>query len=150
MLAPSSNRQIGRRDCFALIGRATLAAGFGIMLDCGGGSSEGGGTKAGGGNNTGTSCLPSGSVPRCLLGCRDWVAFSPPSPFNPDQNIFPDESQLTGVLQQLFQEGWRGLVTFSLDGILGDVPRIAKQAGFAKLIAGLFWFDNVQLERELA
>jgi hypothetical protein len=48
-------------------------------------------------------------------------------------------------LQRLFNEGWRGLVTYSMDGTLREVPRIAKEVGFTKVIAGLFWFNNAQL-----
>lgn len=70
--------------------------------------------------------------------------------FNPNQNIFPDEAQLRSALTTLHAEGWRGLVTYSLDGSLQHVPRLAKEIGFTVVIAGLFWFDDGQLARERA
>jgi exo-beta-1,3-glucanase (GH17 family) len=57
---------------------------------------------------------------------------------------------LRAALQLLYCEGWRGLVTYSLDGTLRHVPRIAKEVGFVHVIAGLFWFDDAQLSRERA
>lgn len=95
-------------------------------------------------------CTPSGPVPAALLTCRNWITFSPPRPFNPNQGVFPTEAQLRTALSQLFSEGWRGLVTYSLDGTLEHVPRIAKQVGFTVVIAGLYWFDEAQLAREKA
>ena len=93
-------------------------------------------------------CTPSGAVPGALLACRNWIAFAPPRPFNPNANIYPSEAQLRTSLAQLHAEGWRGLVTYSLDGTLQHVPRIAKEVGFTSVIAGLFWFDDAQLGRE--
>ena len=95
-------------------------------------------------------CTPSGTVPTALLVCRNWISFAPPRPFNPNANVFPTEDQLRAALTQLYAEGWRGLVTYSLDNTLAQVPRIAKQVGFTHVIAGLFWFDDAQLGREKA
>ena len=61
---------------------------------------------------------------------------------------FPSENELRSSLQLLYNEGWRGLVTYSLDGTLREAPRIAKEVGFDAVIAGLFWFDEAQLARE--
>jgi exo-beta-1,3-glucanase (GH17 family) len=57
---------------------------------------------------------------------------------------------LLAALKQLAREGWRGIVTYSLDRSLELVPRLARRAGFQKVIAGLFWFDDAQLQRERA
>jgi exo-beta-1,3-glucanase (GH17 family) len=81
---------------------------------------------------------------------RHWITFSPPRPFNPNTSTYPTQPQIQTALQQLYNEGWRGLVTYSLDGTLDNVPRIAKQIGFFYVIAGLFWFDDAQLVREHA
>src|SRR5712692_7187263 len=83
-------------------------------------------------------CRPDGDLPAALMSCRNWITFSPPRPFNPAQNTFPTEVELNNALTKLFQEGWRGLVTYSLDGPLAQVPRIAKEVGFTKVIAGIF------------
>lgn len=83
-----------------------------------------------------------------LCACRNWITFAPPRPFNPDHNTFPSEAQLRASLAQLRNEGWQGVVTYSLDGALAWVPRLAKEVGFTSVIAGLFWYDNAQLLRE--
>jgi exo-beta-1,3-glucanase (GH17 family) len=95
-------------------------------------------------------CVPAGVVPAALLLCRNWITFAPPRPFNPNQNTFPSDDQLRTALTTLHAEGWRGLVTYSLDGNLEQVPRLAKEIGFTVVIAGLFWFDDAQLARERA
>src|SRR5262249_33594930 len=95
-----------------------------------------------------TTCAPMGPLPDALRSCRNWITFAPPAPFNPNTSTSPSDAQLQTALQQLVSEGWRGLVTYSLDGTLADVPRIAKQVGFTMVIAGLFWSDSAQLFRE--
>jgi len=93
-------------------------------------------------------CAPSGALPAALLSCRNWIAFAPPRPFNPNASVYPSEAELRIALSRLASEGWRGLVTYSLDGTLQHVPRIAKEVGFTSVVAGLFWFDAAQLARE--
>lgn len=93
-------------------------------------------------------CVPSGPVLDALGSCRNWITFTPPRPYNPDHNAFPSRAQIRAALRQLRQEGWRGLVTYSLDGSLAAVPRLARQVGFTSVIAGLFWFDDARLARE--
>lgn len=93
-------------------------------------------------------CRLKGHVPDALLRCRNWITFAPPRPFNPNRGTFPTERQLRTVLRQLVRQGWRGLVTYSFDGSLSEVPRIAREVGFRRVIAGLFWFDRAQLARE--
>jgi exo-beta-1,3-glucanase (GH17 family) len=93
-------------------------------------------------------CMPAGPVVDALQTCRNWITYAPSRPYNPDTGTYPNEDQLRANLQQLFDEGFRGLVTYSLDGTLREVPRIAKEVGFAQVIAGIFWFDSAQLARE--
>ena len=93
-------------------------------------------------------CAPSGLVPAALVSCRGWITYSPPAPFNPSTSTFPSEAQIQSSLQLLFNEGWRGLVTYDMSGTLREVPRIAKEVGFTKVIAGIFWFDDIQLNAE--
>ena len=80
-----------------------------------------------------TQCAPNGSLPAALGSCRNWISFAPPRPFNPNQNVFPTKKQLRKSLRLLSTEGWRGLVTYSLDGTLQYVPRIAKGEGFTEV-----------------
>ncbi|MBZ5567967.1 MAG: hypothetical protein LAN64_08965 [Acidobacteriia bacterium] len=142
---------MNRREFVQQVGRVSLgamAAGLSTAPVCGGVGSGSSSNKPAG--PAVSVCTPTIAPPQSLLTCRNWISFSPPSPFNPNQNVFPTDNQLITALTQLSQEGWRGLVTYSLDGTLADVPRIAKQAGFAQVIAGLFWFDAAQLSREKA
>jgi exo-beta-1,3-glucanase (GH17 family) len=96
------------------------------------------------------ACVPAGPWPAALLGCRNWIAFAPPPPFDPDRGIRADPDTIRAALRQLHAEGWRGLITYASDPAQGldVVPRIAKEVGFTSVIAGLFWFDDAQLERE--
>jgi exo-beta-1,3-glucanase (GH17 family) len=97
-----------------------------------------------------SACTPTGALPGALVTCRNWITFAPPRPFNPNLGTFPSEAELRTALKLLYDEGWRGLVTYSLDGTLAAVPRLAKETGFTMVIAGLFWFDDAQLARERA
>lgn len=94
-------------------------------------------------------CSPSGSVPEALLSCRNWITFAPPRPFDPSTGTFATAEQIRAVLMQLHDEGWRGLVTYSLDGTLALVPSIAKEVGFKSVVAGIGWYDDPQLQREM-
>lgn len=97
-------------------------------------------------------CVPRQPVPAALLECRSWITFAPPRPFNPVSGVPASETLLRESLQQLVREGWRGLVTYSLDSLQGleKIPRLAKEVGFTSVICGLFWYDTVQLRREWA
>ena len=94
------------------------------------------------------ACRPSGPLPAALAGCRNWIAFSPPRPFDPRHTVYPSVPQLRRWIAQLIDEGWRGLVTYSLDGTLAEIPKLAHEAGFSEVVAGLFWYDDEQLRRE--
>lgn len=93
------------------------------------------------------SCNPN-EIHCALQTYRYWITFAPPRPFNPNTATYPSQEQLRDTLEQLYAEGWRGLVTYSMDGVLANVPRLAKETGFTFVIAGLFWFDDQQLARE--
>jgi len=92
---------------------------------------------------------PFGSMPEALTTSRNWIAFTPRN-YNPNVGQFPTEAQLRADLQQLYDDGWRGIVTYTLDGTLRHVPRLAKQIGFTKVIGGIYWYDDAQLAREKA
>ena len=131
---------------FSFSRRAVCALAF-IATACGGGASSNAGSPASGTAGT-TGCSPIGSVPTALRTCRAWITYAPPRPFDPTSGVFPTEAQLRTSLQAAAAEGWRGIVTYSLDGSLALIPRPAKQAGFTHVIAGLFGFDAAQLARE--
>jgi len=92
---------------------------------------------------------PFGPLPDALTTSRNWIAFTPRN-YNPNVGQFPTEAQLRADLQQLYDDGWRGIVTYTLDGTLRHVPRLAKEIGFTKVIGGIYWYDAAQLAREKA
>jgi len=91
-------------------------------------------------------------VVAALGQCRNWISFEPAAPFDPTLGVATTDSATRASLQQLFDEGWRGIVTYSLDPVQGldQVPRIAKEIGFHFMIAGIYWYDEAQLTRERA
>ncbi len=93
-------------------------------------------------------CVPTGPIVAALGDCRNWITCSPSQPYDPDDLAALTETHITEDLDQMYQAGFRGLVTYSMDGPLQEVPRIAKQLGFNQVIAGAFWFDDAQLARE--
>ena len=137
-------RRLGRRgrNARALGRRTVLAVAVAVM---GAGAVQVIGAPATG---AAVPCTPVGPVPAAFLTCRNWISYAPPAPFDPTTGTFPTEAQIRTSLQQLYGEGWRGLVTYDMEGTLREVPRIAKEVGFAKVVAGIFWFDAAQLERE--
>lgn len=143
-----------RRDVVAALwGGVVAAAAAGAMLfGCGGGGNGGGGPapQAPPPPAVLPRCAPSSAVPGAFLSCRNWITFAPPRPFDPTEGVFPTEAELRAAIARLHEEGWRGLVTYSLDGTLRAVPRIAKDVGFRAVVAGLFWYDDAQLARERA
>jgi exo-beta-1,3-glucanase (GH17 family) len=94
--------------------------------------------------------LPGGPVLAELIQSRSWVAYAPSQPNNPNLGIQPTVEQIRSDLLQLHGEGFRGLVTYTLDGVHANVPQLARQIGFTSVIAGLFWYDSAQLARELS
>ena len=69
------------------------------------------------------------------------------APFNPNTGAAASSPQIRASLERLYKEGWRGLVTYSMDGAV-QVPKLAKSVGFKKVIAGVYWYDNAGLQRE--
>ncbi len=111
--------------------------------------------------DTPSICDPSGTVLEALTQCRNWITYGPSLPYNPTAfdglGSFPSKKQIKVDLQMLYAEGWRGLVTYSMDGhtepgspkdSLEAIPKIAKTVGFEYVIAGLYWYDDAQLARE--
>lgn len=70
---------------------------------------------------------------------RYWIDYAPSydSPTAP-YNANPSDQRITADLKTLYDEGWRGLVTYTILGSYSDIPRIAKSVGFQYVIAGVF------------
>lgn len=88
-----------------------------------------------------------GDVLADLQTAKHWISYAPRF-YNPDLNQFPSDAQIRADLKQLYQEGWRGIITWSLDGSLRSIPRIAKEVGFSYVVAGIYYYDAAQLARE--
>jgi exo-beta-1,3-glucanase (GH17 family) len=82
--------------------------------------------------------LPASALLTALTTQRSWITYSPSTMVGDDYNCAPSEAHVTKDLQTLYQEGWRGLVTYNLLGAYGEIPRIAKSVGFQYVIAGLY------------
>ena len=68
-----------------------------------------------------------------------WVDYAPSynssaDPYNPN----PTDTQIRSDLTNLYDEGFRGLVTYTLQGTYADIPKIAKSVGFDWVIAGIY------------
>ena len=68
---------------------------------------------------------PTLDVPTSLTSDRSWITFTPTN-YNPNLGQYPDEASLRSDLEKLYWQGWRGLITYTIDGTLSAVPRIAK------------------------
>jgi hypothetical protein len=78
-------------------------------------------------------------VLNALVTYHDWVDYAPSYPssggaYNPN----PTDAQMTADLTNLYEEGFRGVVTYSLQGTFADIPKIAKSVGFDWVIAGIW------------
>jgi exo-beta-1,3-glucanase (GH17 family) len=76
-----------------------------------------------------------------LTTCRDWIVF--PSP-GLDDNA--PASTIESQLRFLHQQGFRGIVTYTVGGTMSQVPRIARQVGFQKVLVGL-WDPAAEIGR---
>lgn len=77
-----------------------------------------------------------------------WVDYAP-SYDNPGDpyNANPSDARITADLTALHREGFRGLVTYTLQGTYANIPKIAKSVGFQYVVAGVY---NVNDPSEIA
>ncbi|WP_165070585.1 Calx-beta domain-containing protein [Paludisphaera rhizosphaerae] len=77
-----------------------------------------------------------------------WVDYAPSYDSLTDPyNANPSDAKITADLTSLFQQGFRGLVTYTLQGTYANIPRIAKSVGFQYVLAGVY---NVTDQAEIA
>lgn len=69
-----------------------------------------------------------------------WVAYAPTN-FDPT-NSYPPEDSIKTDLELLYKYGFRGIVTYGSYATLGQIPRIAKEAGFEGIIMGIWTIDD--------
>lgn len=78
-----------------------------------------------------------------LTSQRYWIDYSPSYDSASDPyNANPSDDRIQTDLQTLFNEGFRGLVTYTLLGSYANIPKIAKSVGFDYVIAGIYYPDN--------
>ncbi|MEA3401165.1 MAG: FlgD immunoglobulin-like domain containing protein [Armatimonadota bacterium] len=61
----------------------------------------------------------------------------------------PPHASISDDLQSLYGLGFRGIVTYGSDGVLADIPQLARGAGFDVVIQGV-WDPTSQSERDAA
>jgi exo-beta-1,3-glucanase (GH17 family) len=80
----------------------------------------------------------------CTHAWADWektICYAPTN-FNPNLSQYPDEQSIAVDLQLLYDHGFRGLCSYSSDGTLAAVPRIARSIGFQWIIMGVWCPTN--------
>ncbi|MEO1498324.1 MAG: PEP-CTERM sorting domain-containing protein [Planctomycetota bacterium] len=88
-------------------------------------------------------------VIQSLTTQRHWIGYAPRNS-DPTIGLDASQAQIRADLELLYDQGWRSLYTYSLDGNGRHMPRIAKEVGFDQVLAGVFYFDDAQLAREKA
>src|SRR5262249_2574962 len=85
----------------------------------------------------------SSPVLTALTTYRYWIDYAPSYDSTTDPyNSKPSDAHITADLNALYNEGWRGLVTYTILGTYGDIPKIAKSVGFQWVIAGVYDPNN--------
>lgn len=76
------------------------------------------------------------------LGIK-WIAYAPTN-FDPEAGVYPSEESIRKDLQLLYRHGFEGIVTYGSDRILGDIPRIAQEAGLSGVIMGIWDIESTE------
>jgi len=69
-------------------------------------------------------------------GTEKWIDYAP-NHYEP-LVVEPTEAQIQANLEQLYQEGYRGIVTYTAAGTAGSIPRLARQVGFTVVGVGIW------------
>jgi len=67
-----------------------------------------------------------------------WIVYDPSDNYDPTQGKYPPERSVTRDMETLVQWGVKGIITTSSKDVLGQVPRIAKEAGIVMVIVGVW------------
>jgi exo-beta-1,3-glucanase (GH17 family) len=98
---------------------------------------------------TATTCQPDLSLLQGIVdGTVKTINFAPAN-FDPTVGDFPTEQQTRAGLLQLYEDGFRGILTYGVDGTLASIPRIAKEIGFQIVGVGI-WDINDQSQIDTA
>lgn len=77
-----------------------------------------------------------------------WIAYAP-THFDPIVGSMPTEQDITDDLKVLYDFGFRGVVTYSSDAILAEIPRLARAVGFEGVVMGI-WAPGNETETAAA
>lgn len=66
-----------------------------------------------------------------------WMDYAPTN-FNPVTHQYPNEASIRSDLETLVNMNTRGIVTYGSENSLGQIPRLAKEAGIQKVVMGLW------------
>ena len=77
-----------------------------------------------------------------------WVAYTP-TQYDPNSDLVPTAEQIVEDLQVLYDAGFRGIVTYGADGILSQIPTLAREVGFEGVVMGI-WTPNDPEETDAA
>jgi exo-beta-1,3-glucanase (GH17 family) len=72
-----------------------------------------------------------------------------PTGWNPNTGIEPSLSRIRSDLKHLRNQGFTGIVTYTMDGVMEHVAKEAYKLGFSDRIVGVYAWDNAQKSREL-
>ena len=81
------------------------------------------------------------SVVTALTTCRNWVVYAAPN-----LNDSAPPATIESELRFLAKQGFRGVVTYTVNGTMSQVPQIARKVGFQKAIVGL-WNPGAEIGR---
>lgn len=74
-----------------------------------------------------------------LTTWRYWIDYAPSNDSaNAPYDSNPTEKRITDDLTALYNQGWRGLVTYTIADSYSLIPKIAKSVGFDYVIAGIY------------
>jgi exo-beta-1,3-glucanase (GH17 family) len=90
------------------------------------------------------------NVVESLLQNRNWINYSPGRSFNLYNQDKATEKQIYDELTILYKAGFRGLSCYGFFNGLENIPKIAKEIGFEKVISLLWWSNDelYQLEKD--
>jgi len=88
------------------------------------------------------------SLVESLLQKRNWINYSPGKPFNLYSQDKVTEKQVYDELIILYKSGFRGLSCYGFFNGLENIPQIAKEIGFEKVISLLWWPNDELYELE--
>ncbi len=83
------------------------------------------------------SIIPPPSSLKNMLKQTQWITYMP-STYNPDTEDKLNPEDIRKDLPVLRSAGFNGLITYSSSGVMGQIPSLAKEAGFKHILMGIW------------